>query len=287
VTPKVVLVGQPVQLSGTDCPRRDEVLTGLTAPVRPNRHGSWKVDETVGITHPVGRQDFGAYCFTRAGGSMVFSYPTAHIRVSMSPPPGARFTVNPTTLMIGGPVHLTGTDCPHGDHVAAYYGGASPDADGSWSVVGTVDQSSMIGSVPVEAECLATPSEYEVFEYPPIKTQVKTFRHLRVSPGPTVLAGTTTLTVYSVGACPVGSGSFGGTTSGYWAEVELSQIGDSLGGSTSANSIQQFVSGREWSATVSMPGGLVTGRYVLTATCEIQRLILGYYSPLIITVTAR
>jgi hypothetical protein len=262
------------------------VLTGLTAPVIPNRDGSWKLDETVGITHPVGRQDFGAYCFTRGGGSMVFSYPTAHVRVSMSPPRGARFTISPKTLMIGGPVHLTGTDCPHGDHVDAYYGDASPDADGSWSFVGTVDQSSMIGSVPVEAECLATPSEYEVFTYRPIKTQVETFRHLRVRPGPIVVAGTTTLTVYSVGPCPVGSGSSGGTTSGYWAEVDLSQEGDSLGGGARADSIQQFVSGREWSATLSIPGGLVTGRYVLTATCEIQRLFLGYSSPLTITVTA-
>jgi len=283
----VVLVGQPVQLSGTDCPRRDEVLTGVTAPVIPNRDGSWTLDETVGITHPAGPQGFGAYCVTRGDGSLVFGYPTAEVRVSTSPPPRARFTVSSKTLMVGGPVRVTGTDCPPGDHVDTGFGDATPDADGSWSFAGTVGQSSPIGSIPVEAECLATSSEYQVFAYRPIRTQVDTFRQLRVNPGPTVIAGTTTLTVYSVGACPVGSGSFGGTTSGYWAEVELSQIGDSLGGSTSANSIQQFVSGREWSATVSMPGGLVTGRYVLTATCEIQRLILGYYSPLIITVTAR
>jgi len=66
----------------------------------------------------------------------------------------------------------------------------------------------------------------------------------------------------------------------------LTQTGNSLGGGASANSIQQFVSGREWSATLSIPGGLVAGRYVLTATCEIQRLFLGYYAPLTITVTA-
>lgn len=282
-TPKVVLVGQPVQLSGTDCPRRDEVLTGLTAPVIPNGDGSWKVDETVGITNPVGRQDFGAYCFTRGGGSMVFSYPTAHVRVSMSPPPGARFSMSPKTLMIGEPVHLTGTDCPHGDHVDTDYGDASPDADGSWSFAGTVDQSSLIGSVPVEAECLATPSEYEVFTYRPIKTQVDTFRHLRVSPGPIV--GTTTLTVHSVGPCPVGSGSSGGTTSGYWAEVDLTRYPSTVA-IAGANSIQQYVSGREWSAILSIPDGLTAGRYVVTATCVIQRLFLGYYSPLTFAVTA-
>jgi len=206
-TPKVVLVGQPVQLSGTDCPRRDEVLTGLTAPVIPGRDGSWTLDETVGITNPVGQQDFGAYCFKRGGRSMVFSYPTVHVRVSMSPPVGARFTMSPKTLSIGGPVHMSGTDCPRGDHVDTDYGEATLDADGSWNFVGTVGQSSQIGSVQVGAECLETPNQREVFLYRPIKTQVNTFRHLRVSPGPTVAVGTTTLTVYSVGPCPVGGGS--------------------------------------------------------------------------------
>lgn len=283
-TPKVVLVGQPVQLSGTGCPRRDEVVTGLTAPVIPRRDGTWKVDETVGILDPVGPRDFGADCFTRGGGSMVFRYPLARVRVSMSPPPGARFTVSPKTLMVGGPVHFTGTDCPHGDHVATDYGDISPRADGSWSVDATVDQGSAIGSVAVDAECLATPSQYEVFTYRPIKTQVNTFRHLRVSPA-VVHAGTTTLTVDSVGPCPVGAGSSGGSTSGYWAEVTLSQGGDAFGGGYTADSIQQFVSGREWSAILPIPGGLVAGQYELTAICVIQRLTLGYYRPLTINVT--
>lgn len=285
-TPKVVLVGQPVHLSGTDCPRRDEVLTGITAPVIPNRQGFWHLDETVGITNPVGQQNFGAYCYTRGGVSLVFSYPTVHVRVSMAPPPGARFTVSPKTLMIGQPFHSAGTECPPDDDVVTDLGRASPGQNGSWSLAGTVDQSFLIGSVVLEAECVATPAQYEVFDYRPIRTQVDTFRHLRVSPGPTVSAGTTTLTVYSVAPCPVGAGSSGGTTAGYWAAVDLTQTGNSLGGGASANSIQQFVSGREWSATLSIPGGLVAGRYVLTATCEIQRLFLGYYAPLTITVTA-
>jgi hypothetical protein len=284
-TPKVVLVGQPVQLAGTGCPRRDEVLTGITAPVIPHRDGSWKVDETVNIIAPVGRQDFGAYCFRRGGRSMVFSYPTVHVRVSMSPPVGARFTMSPKTLKIGGPVHLSGTDCPRGDHVDTEYGEATLDPDGSWNFVGTVGQGSQIGSVQVEAECLETPNQREVFTYRPIKTQVNTFRHLRVSPGPTVAVGTTTLTVYSVGPCPIGGGSSGGTTGGYWAEVDLTKYPGTIP-IVSANSIQQFVSGREWSAVLPVPGGLSPGRYQLTATCLIQRLFMGYYAPLTFTVAA-
>jgi hypothetical protein len=282
--PKVVLFGQPVRLSGTDCPPGDEVLTGVTAPAIPNRRGSWKVDEPVGITYPVGEQNFGAYCYTRGGGSLVFSYPTVQVRVSMSP--GARFTVSSKTLTVGGPVRLTGTECPRGDHVDTAFGDATPDAEGSWSFVGTVGQSSLIGSIPVDAECLATPRQDPVFAYRPVRTRVDTFRHLRVSPGPTVTAGTTTLTVDSVGPCPVGAGSFGGTSSGYWAEVDLTPVGRTLGASATADSIQQFVSGREWSAILSIPEGLGAGRYIVTATCVIQRLFLGYYSPLTITVSA-
>jgi hypothetical protein len=255
------------------------VLTGITAPVIPRPNGSWKLDETVGLTDPVGQQDFGAYCFRRGGRTMVFSYPTVHVRVSMSSPPGARFTMSPKTLEIGGPVHLSGTDCPRGDHVDTEYGEATLNADGSWNFVGTVGQSSQIGSVLVGAECLATPNQREVFLYRPIKTRVNTFRHLRVSPGPTVTAGTTTLTVYSVGPCPIGGGSSGGTTGGYWAEVDLTKYPGTIP-IVSANSIQQFVSGREWSATLPIPGGLSPGRYQLTATCLIQRLFMGYYAPL-------
>jgi hypothetical protein len=201
-TPKVVLAGQPVQLSGTDCPRHDEVLTGLTAPVIPDGDGTWKLDETVGITRPDGPQNFGAYCFTRGGGSLVFSYPTAHVRVIMAP--------------------------------SAFRVGA-----------------------------------------------------LRVSPGPAVTAGTTRLTVHSVGPCPVGAGSSGGSTSGYWAEVTLSEAPDSAAVIARTDSIQQFVSDREWSATLSIPEGLTAGQYIVTAICQIQGLTLGYYSPLSISVTGQ
>jgi hypothetical protein len=280
-TPKVVLVGQPVQLSGTDCPRRDEVLTGLTAPVIPNRDGSWKLDETVAITNPVGDQNFGAYCFTRGGGSMVFSYPTAHVQVSTSPPRGARLTVAPKILMIGQPVHLAGNDCPHGDHVDTDFGDTSPDADGSWRLTGTVDQSSPIGLVPVQAACEATPDEDEVFSYRAVKIEMDTFRHLRVTPGTTVRAGTT-MTIASIGACPVG-----GSIYGYKAEVTLSDGPPSHPTIASGDSGQEDVSGLEWSSTLQIPEGLATGHYVLSATCELSGVVSdGSYSPVLISVAA-
>jgi hypothetical protein len=279
-TPKVVLVGQPVQLSGTDCPRRDEVLTGITAPVIPGRDGSWRLDETVGITNPVGRQDFGAYCFRRGGRSMVFSYPTVHVRVSMSPPLGARFTVSPKTLMVGQPVHLAGNDCPDGDQIETDYGEASPDANGSWGFAGTVDQSSPIGFVPVEAECVSTPNKYQVFTYRPIMIEVDTFRHLRVTPGTTVTAGTA-LTIFSIGACPTGGSNFR-----YVAEATLSDGPPSHATLVSADSDQKDVSGLEWSSTLVIPEGLATGHYGLSATCELSGLSDGSYSPVPITITA-
>jgi hypothetical protein len=280
-TPTIVLVGQPVQLSGTDCPRRDEVLTGITAPVIPDRDGSWKLDEPVGITNPVGQQDFGAYCFRRGGRTMVFSYPTVHVRVSMSPPPGARLRVRPTTLMIGRPVHLSGTDCPYGDQAETDYGDASPDAKGSWSFAGEVDQSSPIGFVPVGAECVSIPNKYEVFSYRPIMIEVDTFRHLRVTPGTTVPAGAV-LTIFSVGACPTG-----GSIYGYVAEVSLSDGPPSHETVVSADSDQNEVSGLEWSSTLAIPEGVAPGHYELSATCELSRVVPdGSYSPVPITITA-
>lgn len=282
VTPKVVLVGQAVHLSGTGCPHDDEVLTGVTRPVTPNDEGSWSLEETVGLTAPAGRTDLGAYCFRRGGRALVFSYPTATVRVSRSAPEGARFTMSPARLMVGRAVRLSGTDCPRDDHVLTDYGGASPRPDGSWSMTAVVDQESLIGAVLVGAECVSGTAKDEVFAYRPIRTVVDTFRHLRVSPDP-VPAGTTTLTVDSVGPCPAGSGSSGGATAGYWAQVDLTKYPGRIP-LVSADSVQQYVSDREWSAVVSVPGGLGAGRYTITATCEIQRLFLGYYRPLTIAV---
>jgi hypothetical protein len=280
VTPKVVLLTQAVELSGTGCPRSDEVLTGVTTPVISNRDGSWKLDETVPISDPIGQRTFGAYCFRRSGRTMVFSYPPAHVRISKAAPGGARFTVSPKRLMIGQPVHVTGTDCPHGDDVVTDFGRDSPATSGAWSLVRTVDQSTLIGTVPIAAECVATPSQYEVFTYPPVTVKVNTFRHLRVTPGTIVRAGTT-LAVSSVGPCPMG-----GSPYGYVAEVNLAKGSRHKATMSESESAQKDVGGQEWSSTLVIPAGLAPGHYLLSATCELQGESDGSYNPVTIIVTS-
>jgi hypothetical protein len=175
---------------------------------------------------------------------------------------------------------MTGTACPSGDQVETDYGDASPDASGSWRVTGVVDQDVQVGVVPLEAECLATPSKYEVFTYRAVRTRVLTFRHLRVSPA-VPSTGTKTLIVQSVGPCPPGSGSNGE----YWAAVTLTNPPRSIPLVT-ADSVQQNVSGQQWSAVISIPEGLSAGRFVVSASCTTQRFTLSDYTPLSFTVSA-
>ena len=94
--------------------------------------------------------------------------------------------------------------------------------------------------------------------------------------------------VFSVGACPVGAGSSGGPTGGYWAEVTLNREPYNPGQPevAFADSVKQFVSGRDWWATLPIPTGLPPGPYVLQATCLIQRLTFASYTGLPITVSA-
>jgi hypothetical protein len=147
-----------------------------------------------------------------------------------------------------------------------------------------VGEATTLGPEDVGATCVVAIDSATIFDYPPVPIEVTTVRHLQVSPGTTVTAGTT-LTVSSVGPCPVGAGSSGGPTGGYWGQVELAPDLDGYG-IAYGTSVEQNVSGREWSATILIPPDTTPGSYVLIGQCVIQRAVLASYNPLAITVTA-
>jgi hypothetical protein len=225
----------------------------------------------------------------RSTGATTTTAPTATGETATSTPPGDVFTVDPQDVVVGQPIRFSGTGCsaPYeaeidigGNYTPAQY--LSTSTDGSWTISIDVPDATSLGSQEATAQCVVATDQSTIFNYPTVALQVSTFRHLRVTPGTTVEAGTT-LTVSSVGACPVGSGSFGGSTGGYWAEVDLAQdpSDPAVANGTSA---AQNVSGQEWTATLAVPADTTPGSYVLQGECVIQRAYLAFYNGLAITV---
>jgi hypothetical protein len=159
----------------------------------------------------------------------------------------------------------------------------TPQSDGSWSVVDTVGEGTDVGTVDLQADCDTTPSKVDVFSYPAVPIQVNTFRHLRVTPGTTVVAGTT-LTVFSVGSCPAG-GVFD-----VFAQLQMVQrpyhpSPTSYGVGASSASLGTM--GGEWSATLTVPTNTFPGRYELHAECtDYAPGFLAEYGGLPITISA-
>ena len=271
--PRTVGPGQPFRLSGTGCPRTDRVITGWNGPVTPKSDGSWNV-VVGGRILLVGTVNVGAACVERRSRSEVFGYPP--VRILVTPlPPGARITVSPKVVMIGQSIRLSGNDCfPPTDYVLPAYGDAvTPKPDGSWSAGGVVGDGAQVGFVPVSAACVTGADKAEVFSYPAVHIQVKTYRHLRVTPGTTVSAGTT-LTVFSIGACPSRSEGDVYLQSAVAPETDVAQ-------SFAINSS----SGGEWSATLPIPQGTAPGHYMLHGQCDGDHVFLAFYSAVPITVT--
>jgi len=192
-------------------------------------------------------------------------------------------------VVVGQPVRFSGTGCsaPYeaefgigGNDTPAQY--LSPSTDGSWTVAIDVPDGTSLGNQAATSQCVGATDHGTIFNYPTVALQVSTFRHLAVSPGTAVEAGTT-LTVSSVGACPVGSGSSGGPTGGYWGEVDLVQE-PSDAAVASATSTAQNVSGQEWAAALPVPADTAPGPYVLQGECIIHRAYLAFYSPLAISI---
>jgi hypothetical protein len=225
----------------------------------------------------------------RSTGATTTTAPTATGETATSTPPGVVFTVDPQNVVVGQPIRFSGTGCsaPYeavisigGNYTPARY--QSSATDGSWTLALNVPDGTSLGSQEATAQCVGATDHATIFNYPTVALQVSTFRHLAVSPGTAVEAGTT-LTVSSVGACPVGSGSFGGSTGGYWAEVDLVPESSSVA-VASGTSVVQNVSGRQWTASLVVPADTAPGSYVLQGECIIQRALLAFYSPLPITI---
>jgi len=272
-SPRTIGPGQPFRLSGTGCPNAGRVITGGNAPVTPESDGSWSV-VIGGSNLLVGTVDVGAACVGRGGRSGTFGYSPVRIRV-MALPPGARLTVSPKVVMIGQAIRLSGNECfPPSDYVLPAYGETvTPMADGSWNAVGVVGDGAQVGIVPVGATCVTGTDKAEVFSYPAVHIRVNTYRHLRVTPGTTVSAGTT-LTVFSIGACPSRSDGVVYLQSAVASETEVAQ-GFAINSS----------SGGEWSATLPIPQGTAPGHYMLHGQCDGDHVFLAFYNAVPITVT--
>lgn len=282
VSPKIVGPDQPFRLSGTDCPPSNHVITGANSPATPDASGTWSIvvkgslfADTVNV---------GAACVGKGRGSVAFSYPPVQLRVAPLPP-GARITVSPRVVMVGGTIQISGNDCFPNDYVvpdgavSAAYGTyhvsiTIPKSDGSWSAVVPVIDASEVGDVLVGATCTTGADTEQVFSYPAVHIQVNTYRHLRVTPGTTVSAGTS-LNVFSMGPCPPHSA----------AQVYL-QSPDGLNNGVPDGYGPDNPSGGEWAATLPIPPATAPGNYVLHATCVGDHTFLGYYSGLPVTVTA-
>lgn len=187
-------------------------------------------------------------------------------------------------------IRLSGTNCLPPDQVAVGTeldppGSVilTPEVDGSWSIVDTVGEGTDVGKVDLHADCVTNPRKIEVFSYPAVPVQVNTFRHLRVTPSTTVVAGTT-LRVFSVGSCPSG-GVFD-----VFAQLQLVQrpyhpSPTSYDVSTWSTSLG--TAGGEWVTTLTVPSNSFPGKYELQAECgDYAPGFLAEYEALPITISA-
>lgn len=186
-------------------------------------------------------------------------------------PTGVRLASSSTRVTVGRTVTFSGTGCRPPAVVQLLLGEESggralPGDDGSWSVTTMVNQSSVLGTVPVRAYCVLSSRTLRNWAYPPLGVHVTTDRTLSIAPGATVEAGRT-VRIQPHGACPEQAGA--------GALVELSgNVGTETATDASGN----------WTASLLIPRGTRPGTYTLTAACIFFRQVLAYYRPVTVTV---